>query len=760
MRTYLLEKSRVVFQAEAERNYHIFYQLCAASKLPEMAYLQLRDQSEYFYTRQGNCPLVKSIDDSVEFKETLKSLDLLGFPKDLQVEFFSIIAAVLHCGNIAFEDSAKDNCQIPTNDPAINSFCSLLGLDAQATEDMRKYFCNREIISMREVFIKPMTSAEAGHARNALAKHIYALLFSTMVELINKCLGSEIKPNRFIGVLDIYGFETFLFNSFEQFCINYANEKLQQQFNHHVFKLEQEEYVLEKIEWKFIEYYDNQPCIDLIENPMGIFGLLDEECRMPRGSDQSWIEKLYVKCKQYKNFEKPRTSITAFIIVHFADRVQYESQGFLEKNRDTVLEDQVEVLRSSTNELLLELIKKKEEQTDVKTPKKQQTVGFQFRASLVQLVDTLNSTTPHYIRCIKPNDKKAKYTMNNIRAMQQLRACGVLETVRISSAGFPSRQGYEEFISRYQVLFPMDVRTVPKDKMRAVCQDFMRSAISDEDKYKLGLTKMFFRAGQVAFLEKRRQDKYNEYGLAVQKFIRAWHNREAYKDLLRAIVVGQCLLRGYGARSAVRRLRQKKASIVIQRAARNYFLRVKLLQIRTSILVIQGVARGVMTRRSVAKAQSDTKVLVIQKMVRGYLVRKHYLEDIKKQKEEAERQHEMKRAEEERQRELNRAEEERQRELNRAEEERQMEQKKQADAERRQQQRKRAEEERQLRRKRRTAADDDDEKQDDDERPAVTRQLEQELHISHHLGTLCFAPVPAAGAGGRLPPAYLFRTRC
>ena len=647
MRTYLLEKSRVVFQAESERNYHIFYQLCAASKLPEMAHLQLRDQSEFYYTRQGNCAVIKNIDDMAEFRETVKSLKLLGFSEKQQFEFFAIIAAVLHSGNISISEAARDSCKIEPDDEGFKSYCSLLGLGQESMEQLRKFLCIRELVSMREVISKPMTCAQAGQFRDALSKHIYALLFSHMVLLINRELGADLKPHRFIGVLDIYGFETFEINSFEQFCINFANEKLQQQFNHHVFKLEQEEYVLEKIEWTFIDYYDNQPCIDLIENPMGIFGLLDEECRMPRGSDQSWVDKLYVKCKPFKNFEKPRTSNTAFIIVHFADRVQYESQGFLEKNRDTVLEDQVQVLRSSTNQLLLELIKKKDEPTDTKTTKKQQTVGFQFRASLIQLVETLNSTTPHYIRCIKPNDKKAKYTMNNLRAMQQLRACGVLETVRISSAGFPSKQSYEDFINRFQVLFDCDTKKVPKDRLHSVCQNFLRSTIADDDKYKFGLTKIFFRAGQVAYLEKRRQDKYNEYGLVLQKFIRGWYNREAYKKLRSGIMAGQSLLRGYFTRSKVRKLREKKAAVVIQRAVRNHFLRsrvwqmcqerasviiqravcnhyirCKLLQIRASVVLIQSFVEVVPTPGGVAEAISryHSCSRPAQKMIRSHMI--------------------------------------------------------------------------------------------------------------------------------------------
>ena len=418
MRTYLLEKSRVVFQAEQERNYHIFYQLCAASKkLPEMGYLQLRDQSEFQYTRQGNCALIAGVDDMSDFLETRKSLDFLNFSETMQKEFFSIVAAVLHAGNIEFLEAERERCRIEEEDAAFQAFCTLMGLDAEASADMQKYLCYREIISMKEVFSKPMTKTEASHARDALAKHIYSLLFSMMVQLINQGLKGAQDPHRFIGVLDIYGFETFQVNSFEQFCINYANEKLQQQFNQHVFKLEQEEYVREQLNWTFIDYYDNQPCIDLIEKPLGVFDLLDEECRVPKGTDQSWVNKMYEKCKKYANFEKPRTSNSAFIIVHFADRVTYESTSFLEKNRDTVMEEQVRVLRGSTNELVRQLVKKEEVVDDPSKAakgKKTKTVGIQFRGSLMLLVETLNTTTPHYIRCIKPNDQKARSKVHSI----------------------------------------------------------------------------------------------------------------------------------------------------------------------------------------------------------------------------------------------------------------------------------------------------------------------------------------------------------
>lgn len=462
MRTYLLEKSRVVFQSAEERNYHIFYQLCAASSLPEMAYLQLQHQDHFSYTRKGNCPTIDGVDDLAEFQETSRALTLLGFSEDQQADMFRIFAGLLHLGNVTIVDADHEGSSIPKTDTYLASFCSLMGLDVASSEELRKWLCFRQIVSMKEVFTKPMTKAEASFARDALAKHIYSLLFQKIVTMINKSLASSIRPHRFIGVLDIYGFETFEWNSFEQFCINYANEKLQQQFNQHVFKLEQEEYVREKIDWTFIDFYDNQPCIDLIEKPLGILDLLDEECRVPKGADNAWVEKLYTKCKKYEQFVKPRLSNTGFIIVHFADRVEYQCAGFVEKNRDTVLEEQVQILRSSSNGIVRQLILDEESivgarspaaaaagsrsvvgtvprgggsllvpgggagrQTNTMTKQNRRTVGSQFRESLTLLMNTLNATTPHYVRCIKPNDSKESFVFEPRRAVQQLRGITV-----------------------------------------------------------------------------------------------------------------------------------------------------------------------------------------------------------------------------------------------------------------------------------------------------------------------------------------------
>lgn len=277
MRTYLLEKSRVVFQADDERNYHIFYQLCAAASLPEFKELALTCAEDFFYTAHGGNTTIEGVNDADDFEKTRQALTLLGVRDSHQISIFKIIASILHLGSVEIQSERDgDSCSISPQDEHLSNFCSLLGIEHS---QMEHWLCHRKLVTTSETYVKTMSLQQVVNARDALAKHIYAQLFSWIVEHINKALHTSHKQHSFIGVLDIYGFETFEINSFEQFCINYANEKLQQQFNSHVFKLEQEEYMKEQIPWTLIDFYDNQPCIDLIEAKLGILDLLDEECK-------------------------------------------------------------------------------------------------------------------------------------------------------------------------------------------------------------------------------------------------------------------------------------------------------------------------------------------------------------------------------------------------------------------------------------------------------------------------------------------------
>ncbi|CAG2055273.1 unnamed protein product, partial [Timema podura] len=338
----------------------------------------------------------------------------------------------------------------------------------------------------------------------------------------------------------------------------------------HVFKLEQEEYLKEEIEWKLIDFYDNQPCIDLIETKLGILDLLDEECRMPKGTDSSWAEKLYSKCTKWKHFAKPRFGTTAFLIHHFADNVTYQSNGFLEKNRDTVMEDQINVLKNGQ-------------------------VGSQFRDSLNMLMGTLNATTPHYVRCIKPNDEKQAFEYNPMRAVQQLRACGVLETIRISAAGFPSRWTYSDFFHRYRVL--CKYKDIMRNNMKATCDRILGNIIKENDKYQFGKTKIFFRAGQVAYLEKLRADKLKQCCIIIQKQIRMFICRKRYLRMLQSIKSIQRYARGFLARRRVYHMRQKRAATTIQRHVRGWLKRIQFTRTRRCIQGVQAHARGMLARR-------------------------------------------------------------------------------------------------------------------------------------------------------------------
>uniref|UniRef100_A0A8D3DPJ3 Methyl-CpG binding domain protein 3b n=1 Tax=Scophthalmus maximus TaxID=52904 RepID=A0A8D3DPJ3_SCOMX len=621
MRTYLLEKSRVVFQASAERNYHIFYQLCASRELPEMRCLKLDAPERFRYTSQGGEMQIPGADDLSDLECTRNAFTVLGVQPHQQMELFRVLSAVLHLGNV--------------NIQAMHHIGSIIhdSLSFLRQTTMAHWLCHRRLAVGGEMLVKPRTGQQAAEARDALAKHIYGQLFTWTVQRLNSALRTQRGQSRsFIGVLDIYGFETFDRNSFEQFCINYANEKLQQQFNRHVFHLEQEEYLREELAWSRIEFIDNQLCINLIEGQLGLFDLLDEECRMPKGSDESWVRKLYdqhLSSKPQQHFQKPRMSNSAFIVLHFADTVQYECEGFLDKNRGTVFEELVNILKASQVQMC-KCEKKKSSftshshqrtQTDRGLPGFECICACQFRQSLQMLMDTLNSTTPHYVRCIKPNDLKEAFIFDPKRTVQQLRACGVLETIRISAAGYPSRWTYEEFFSRYRVLLrgPQS-----QEQAQASCRRTLPQVISDPDQYCFGKTKVFFRAGQVALLERLRAERLRVAAVTIQSRVRGWLSRIRYTRILWATVTIQRHCRGALARRLALTLRFTKAALVIQRTYRMVVVRRLFLMIRQATVTIQAFTRGKLARRRYRQLVAERAAVLLQARVRGWLARQAY----------------------------------------------------------------------------------------------------------------------------------------
>ncbi|XP_043392074.1 unconventional myosin-Vb isoform X2 [Chelonia mydas] len=646
MKTYLLEKSRLTFQAKAERNYHIFYQLCASAALPEFQGLGLGGAESFRYTNQGQCSHLEATDDAADLESTRNAFSLLGVHESNQLELFTILASILHLGNIRLraKDRHGESCFTEPDGEALGLFCSLLGVEKS---QVSRWLCHRKLVTAGETYVKPMSRRQALNSRDALAKHIYGQLFKWIVSRINKALRASCRQHTSIGILDIYGFETFPVNSFEQFCINYANEKLQQHFNLHVFKLEQEEYMKEEIPWTFIDFYDNQPCIDLIEAKLGILDLLNEECKMPNGSDVSWAQKLYDRHLHHSpHFQKPKMSTDAFIVHHFAGKVEYQCSGFLEKNQDTVHAELIGLLRASKKSALLAELFPEEGDGNIALPSRRshgsrvtvrpgrrslpatdkehrKPISTQFKASLHKLMETLSSTAPHYVRCITPNDRKRPFEFDAKRAVEQLRACGVLETIQISASGYPSRWTYVEFSSRYRAL--MRPEELMGGDERQTCQLVLKRLLKDPSKYQCGKGKIFFRAGQVAFLEELRGRRLRAACVFIQKSFRCWLGRRRFLRMRAAAICLQRFSRGFLARRLVRGLRRTSAALVLQKNFKMALARRSYLRSQAAAVTIQAFARGMFARRLHRQMVASQKAVVIQSVVRGWLARTKYV---------------------------------------------------------------------------------------------------------------------------------------
>ncbi|ODV93117.1 hypothetical protein PACTADRAFT_19036 [Pachysolen tannophilus NRRL Y-2460] len=644
VRTYLLERSRLVFQPQTERNYHIFYQIIKGMKDEDKEKLGLTKIEDFHYLNQGGVPEIEGVDDAKEFKDTSDALALIGIEADKQYEIYKILAALLHIGNIAVAKTRND-AHISSEDPNLVKACELLEIDPN---DFSKWIVKKQIITRSEKIVSNLNHAQALVARDSVAKYIYSALFDWLVDYVNSDLcPSEVesKINSFIGVLDIYGFEHFDKNSFEQFCINYANEKLQQEFNAHVFKLEQEEYIKEEIEWSFIEFSDNQPCIDLIEQKVGILALLDEESRLPSGNDASWVEKMYqtlAKPPTNKVFSKPRFGNNKFTVSHYALDVTYDNEGFIEKNRDTVSDGHLETLKATSNQLLQEILATVDKSAELLQTAKQgrginkkPTLGSIFKNSLVELMKTINSTNAHYIRCIKPNEQKKAWEFDPLMVLSQLRACGVLETIRISCAGFPSRWTYVEFADRYHILVSSDEwlkvasGETTQEEVSGLCNKILSISIDSEAKYQLGNTKIFFKAGMLAHLEKLRSDKLFRSAVLIQKNLRMLYHRRKYLEIRNSIMGIQSVIRGKLVRVRIQREIEEHAATMIQTAARGYLARTNFQLALHSIIILQSSIRGLKTRRETMERRNLNGALVIQRSCRSYLGKREFRKYIK-----------------------------------------------------------------------------------------------------------------------------------
>nr|KYP42747.1 Myosin-J heavy chain [Cajanus cajan] len=615
IRTYLLERSRVCQINDPERNYHCFYLLCAAPQ-EEIEKYKLGSPKTFHYLNQSKCYELDDMNDSLEYLATRRAMDIVGISQQEQEAIFRVVAAILHIGNIDFAKGKEVDSSIPKDDKAkfhLKTTAELLMCDTDGLEDA---LCKRVMVTPEEVIKRSLDPQSAAVSRDGLAKTIYSRLFDWLVNKINNSIGQDSNSKSLIGVLDIYGFESFKSNSFEQFCINFTNEKLQQHFNQHVFKMEQEEYTKEQINWSYIEFVDNQDVLDLIEKkPGGIIALLDEACMFPKSTHETFSNKLYQTFKNHKRFIKPKLSRTNFTISHYAGEVQYQSDQFLDKNKDYVVAEHQDLLSASKCSFVAGLFPPLPEETSKSS--KFSSIGSRFKLQLQQLMETLSSTEPHYIRCVKPNNLLKPAIFENANIMQQLRCGGVLEAIRISCAGYPTRRAFFEFVNRFSLLAP-EVTEAQHDE-KIVCQKILEKVRLKG--YQIGKTKVFLRAGQMAELDAQRAQVLGHAAKTIQQRIRTHQARKHYLALRKKTTYVQSLWRGRLALKLYQKMRREAAAVKIQKNIRRYDARKSYIKLHASVLTLQTALRAIAAHKEFSFRKQTKASIIIQVTVDYYMIR-------------------------------------------------------------------------------------------------------------------------------------------
>eukprot|EP00055_Hartaetosiga_balthica_P010944 m.48331 g.48331 ORF g.48331 m.48331 type:complete len:1511 (+) comp7391_c0_seq1:148-4680(+) len=553
IKKYLLEKSRIVNHQQNERNYHVFYEMIVGLAEEQRKTLGLTRAEDYFYLSQGGVPKIENKNDRDDFQTLETSMEVLDFNQSEMEIIFKVLAAILHLGNTDFVHAQVKNMEGTRvkNDEKVGKVCSLLGI---APSGLATNLTTRFSYTRGERFETPLNYEQALDTRDALAKALYSNIFSWLVMRINRLVDKG-KKQRSIGILDIFGFEDFEDNSFEQLCINYANENLQFYFNEHIFKLEQKTYESEGIDWTKIEYQDNQDCLDLIgKRPIGLLHILDDESNFPKGTDEGFRSKLTSQHNAHAKLAQPKTQQPIFGVNHYAGTVWYNIEGFLEKNRDTLRDDVRELLGTSSNMFVSELLKVEdmldEAAVDDKKRRatqrrKKPTVAAVFNASLSKLIGTMSKCFPYFVRCIKPNEDKAPKLLDQKLVLNQLRYSGMLETIRIRRLGYPVRVDYEQFNFRYRAV--LKGRTPPNDGKGMANMILHNLVMSAGDSYQLGKTKVFFREGAERELEQMRSRALFDIVVIIQKNVKMWIAQTRFKRTRKAVLTIQSAVRMWKA---------------------------------------------------------------------------------------------------------------------------------------------------------------------------------------------------------------------